>query len=241
MTVTKLTPLIMSRILYFFVDESGNANIGSSFSLVGCWCVSRRTNEQEVLTPTKSRLLDTVREATGDNGISEIKSSSLHPDVIDSAMEVVDGTIYSDRTLDNSRVWTSNQPIRYSTYTTIPDLTSDFFNGRSAGGFSAGQMTRCTSLISIISPLLQNNLIDLSEVDELRVVLDDTVWDNPARVVGDCFATLPTIDISSSFDTANSKSVPGLQLADLAAYSWRRNQRKGDCSYAKQIVDNYRF
>ncbi|RYJ07760.1 hypothetical protein ELS19_19935 [Halogeometricum borinquense] len=231
----------MSRILYFFVDESGNASNGSSFSLVGCWCVSQRTNEREVFTPTKSHLLSTVRDITEDSSISEIKSASLRPHVLDSAMGIVQREIHSDKTLDDPRVWDSDQPIRYSTYTTVPDLTTDIFNGRSTGSLSAGQMTRCMSLISVVSPLLQSDLTDLDHVDEVRVILDDSVWDNPARIVGECFENLPSMDIQSSFTTADSKSVPGLQLADMAAYSWLRNQREGDCSYAKGVVDDYRF
>ncbi|ADE04088.1 DUF3800 domain-containing protein [Haloferax volcanii] len=231
----------MTRILYFFVDESGNADAGTGFSIVGCWCVSKRSSEYEVLASTKGFLLEQARRLRDDDDFSEIKSSKLHPSYVDDLMQAMVPKLHSDKTIETPRVWTTGQPIRYSAYTTLPDITRGAFDGRTSGSFSNGQMIRSMSLISAISPLFQEGLMNLDVIDEINVVLDDTVWDAPADVVGGCFDSHEEIGVPTTFTTQDSRSVPGLQIADLAAYSWPRNQRKGDCAAASNVVRDHRL
>lgn len=231
----------MSRILYFFVDESGNANEGTGFSIVGCWCVSKRSNEHEVLASTKGYLLEQARSLKGDDGFSEIKSSKLHPNDIDTLVQLMEPKLYEDKTIETPRVWPTRQRIRYSTYTSLPDIAKSALDGRTTSSFSNGQMMRSMSLISAISPLFQEGMMTLDGINEIKVILDDDVWKGPANVVGECFDAHEAIDTPATFTTADSKAVPGLQIADLAAYSWHRHRRKGDCATASGMVEDHRL
>jgi len=231
----------MARILYLFVDESGNPDDGDVFSLVGCWCVSERDTENDVLSSTRAKLMNHVRENHNPD-VSELKGSKLPPSLIDTLMAVLQQTIYSDPTIESSPVWDHESPIRYSVYSTTPALVSEFLSGRISAALSTGQMLRVMSLISIIDPVFRRGLIDLTDIDAFRVVLDDTVWSGPADIVEECFRAYSQnapLD-ATEFVIGNSRAVPGLQIADLAVYSWTRNRQQGDCEHASQVVRDYR-
>ncbi|SEK92271.1 DUF3800 domain-containing protein [Haloferax larsenii] len=231
----------MSQILYFFVDESGNADKGTGFSTVGCWCVSNRTNEYEVLDSTKGFLLQQARNLKSDDSFSEIKSSKLHPNEIDDLMQAMLSQVHQDKTIETPRVWESSQPIRYTTYRTLPDITRGALNGMTSGSLSNGQIMRLMSLISAVSPLFQPGIMNLDSISEIKIILDDTVWDGPANIVKECFDFQGEIGVPTAFKTHDSRAVPGLQIADLAAYSWHRNLRKGDCTTASKVVRDNRL
>jgi hypothetical protein len=75
----------------------------------------------------------------------------------------------------------------------------------------------------------------------VKIILDATVWDNPAEYAQDAFDDLGDLSADVSFSTEDSARTPGLQLADMAAYSWGRHHREGDCETTLEVIDRYCF
>lgn len=173
---------------------------------------------------------------------TEIKSASIPDDVLDALAGALRGNLESDSTImSSSSVWSNDLPMRYSTYDSIPDVSTGIFEDILSNSFSGGQANRTVSLVSILSPLFRESLTDLESVDEIRVVLDASPWQGPVSQVEGSLSMYPDLADDIVFEIGDSRGVPGLQLADMAAYSWGRRQRNGTCGVAAGKVSNWRF
>lgn len=235
----------MDNTLFIFVDESGNPNRSKDrddyFTVAGCWCVSTRSDPSQVLSPTKNRLVEMVRDDFGK--ISEIKGSQLPPRLIDNLIPAINDFSWNDSTIVTSSgcPWDMSLPIRYSTHNINPKMAAQALGTRLNTSLSDGQLIRVISLLPLINPLCYTSVVDVTKVEGVKVILDSEVWSHPSRIIEE--VTNSNLDLldHAEFETGDSKGIPGLQLADLAAYSWARCIRKGDCVKARNCVSSHSF
>lgn len=228
--------------LYVFVDESGEPNTDRCYAVAGCWVVSDRSNPNDVLMPTKDRLIATIEGSEhGTDSISELKGAATPPPVLDTLLSYLRSGIYDDSTIRQSKFpWQVNSPIRY----TLHDVNSSAGADAVAdivGPQQTGETLQTLALASILSPLHHGRRIHTGEFDQVEVYLDAQVWQNPARRLTEV-SNLTANDVQPvSFETRDSKGTPGIQLADLGAYSWRRNLLYADCETAASTLNDLRF
>lgn len=228
--------------LYVFVDESGEPNTDRCYSVAGCWVVSERPDPNDILMPTKDRLIATVEGSEyGRDSISELKGAATPPSVLDSLFTYLRTGIHDDSTIRQSRFpWQVSKPIRYTLHDVNSEAGTDAI-ANLVGPQQAGETLKTLALASILTPLRHERRIKTDQFDEVKVYLDAQVWQNPAQRLTEV-STLTTDDFQPlSFDTRDSKGTPGLQLADLAAYSWRRNLLHSDCETAASTLNDFRF
>ena len=233
----------MTTTLYVFVDESGNENRGDYYSVAGCWCVSSERNFTAVLDPTVQRLTD-VAEATlhDPSPVTELKGASLPTDVINAVFDSFETVTYDDSTVPHTAVpWAPAYPVRFSTTTINPAIGSTAIADIVGTELDAPKTLKLVLLISVLDPLFRSELLDPSVFDEVQIILDATVWKNPAQHAQGAVDEIGYSSADVSFRIEDSKRTPGLQLADLAAYSQTRHLRKGDCKSVVESIDRYSF
>jgi hypothetical protein len=94
------------------------------------------------------------------------------------------------------------------------------------------------ALDAVLKPLVHPEQLQIGEsIDAVTVLLDSTTWKQPASD----YASNSVQDTELSLETRDSQSVPGIQIADLAAYAWRRNYTDGDCGTAAGVLHDLRF
>lgn len=226
--------------LYVFVDESGEPNTDRCYAVAGCWVISERSNPNDILMPTKDCLIATIEgNEYGRNSISELKGASTPPPVLDSLFSYLRNGIYDDSTICQSRLpWSVSNPVRYTLHNVDSDARTDAI-GNLVGSQQAGEALK--TLTSVLSPLRHELRIETSEIDEVCVYLDAEVWQNPAQRLTEVSNLTASEFQPISFETRDSKGTPGIQLADLAAYSWRRNLLHADCEKVASIINDFRF
>lgn len=228
--------------LYVFVDESGEPNTDRCYAVSGCWIVSERSNPNDVLMPTKDRLIGTIEGSErGKDSISELKGAATPPPVLDALFSYLRTGIHDDSTIRQSGFpWQVSKPMRYTLHDVNSDAATDAISNL-VGPRQAGETLKTLALASILAPLRHEDRIDTAELDQVNVYLDATVWQNPARRLTEV-SSLTASDLQPlSFDIRDSKGTPGIQLADLAAYSWRRNLLYADCETAASTLNDFRF
>lgn len=228
--------------LYICIDESENHTRDRCYSVAGCWCVSSRPDPTNVLTPTKDRLLQLIethpRTAAQP---SELKGAAIHPDTLNDVISFLKESMYDDGTIEQSRQpWSMHVPIGFTIHTLNARLATDSIEGL-VGPFDAAETVQTIALSTVLSPLFDSTHLDLGSYNEISVVLDAETWTNPVQRVRENVDE-QALDVERiTFETRNSKSTPGIQLADIAAYSWRRNHTRGDCETAAGLLHDLRF
>jgi len=233
----------MKTTLYIFIDESGNETQGDYYVVSSCWCVSDKRNFTEVLDPTVQRLTDVAESALHNpDPVSELKGASLPNEVIEAVVNSFDNVPYSDSTVPHhSLPWKPAYPLRFNISTINPKAATEAV-GRLVGDDLEGPKTiKLLMLISVLDPLFRDSYIDHSLFDDVSVVLDAAVWKNPAAYAQRAFTQLEDFELDVSFSTEDSVRVPGLQLADISAYSWARNLRQADCEEIVKVIDRHCF
>lgn len=232
----------MAKTLYICIDESGLHARGDCYTVAGCWHVSERTNPNDVLTPTKDRAIKTISAHNkGPRSISEIKGASLHPTTLNDVVQWLRNGIYEDHSILTSHtVWSLNIPLGFTFCSLNPDLAVASI-AHMASENNTPQLIQLFSLNSVIAPLFHQETVDIRGCDSIVVILDDTTWKNTAERISTNIEQLDSVPVDISFEIRDSKSTPGIQFADLAAYSWQRNLRKGDCGTAAGILHDLRF
>ena len=225
----------MSPTLYVFVDESGDYAHGERYVAAGCWCISDN-RPRYIFDNARADLVSHLHEAYGfDKNIKELKGTHLPPSAFGDLFETFESFVYNDGTvLGPPYPWeATGHPFRFSveSFRPIPcrELLSGFMTEVDAPG--ALQML---SLLSLLDPLFHSESLDLSRVDRLHLVLDAEVWKRPAEEVTRVLDVPDDLDLE--FETRDSKRIPGIQLADLAAYARRRNLTRGDCEEGSEFV-----
>jgi len=229
--------------LYIFVDESGNPTRDDYYVVAGCWCVSHASSPSTVVDPTVQRLRTIAENVfTSRNTVTELKGASFPTEVLTAVVQSVDDIWYDDSTIPHPRLpWDPAYPGRFSIAQSNPEVANSALSSVVGNQLNAPETMKLLLLISVLDPLFRPELLDYSQIDSVEVVLDAEVWDVPAAHASDAFEAVNEQPAETSFTTASSKQIPGLQLADLGAYSWARHHRKGDCEVVLNSLDKYRF
>ncbi|WP_368408860.1 DUF3800 domain-containing protein [Halorussus limi] len=228
--------------LYIFVDESGEPQTDRCYAVAGCWVVSARPNPNEVLMPTKDRLMSTIEGSElGKDSIGELKGASTPPPVLDTLFAYLRSGIHDDSSIQQTNYpWQVSKPMRYTLHEVNSDAGTDAIEDL-VGPQQTGETLKTISLASILSPLRQEDRLETGDFDQVRVYLDAEVWQNPAQRLREV-SNLASDELPPvSFETRDSRGTPGIQLSDLAAYSWRRNLLKTDCETAASTLNDFRF
>lgn len=177
----------------------------------------------------------------GQDAISEIKGASLRSAMINDTAQWLRDNIYDDNTILTSHtVWKMNIPLGFTFCSLNPTLAIDSII-YIAGKTDAPQLVQTLSLNSVLTPLFHQATVDLESCDSVAVLLDASTWKRSAEQVSSNIETIDELSTDVEFEIRDSKSTPGIQLADLAAYSWRRNLRKSDCGTAAGALHDLRF
>lgn len=233
----------MSRTLYGFIDESGNPSSGNYYVVACCWCLSERNSPNEVLRSSLDTLLETAEDLRHNpEPLGELKSSSLPPAVLENLFEgFVPEIGYDDPTITVARPpWERAQPFRYSIHSLNPDVGNEILRGVLGNHGTSVRALKTLSLASVLNPVFVDNRIDNNVFDDLSVVLDADVWKGPAESLKEAL-DIVDVNLQVEFRTMDSRAVPGLQMADLGAYTWARHMRSGDCERGAKTIHNLRF
>lgn len=229
-------------ILYICIDESGNHTRDSCYAIAGCWHLSSRTNPTNILTPTKDKLLSVIenhQQTTGQP--AELKGAAIHPDTLNDMISFFKEVVYDDDTINQSRwPWSMGIPLGFTVHSLNARLAADAI-GDLVGPLDATETVQTVALTTVLNPLFDSTYLDMSLFDEVRVLLDAKTWKNPAQRIREHIDEHAIGVEQITFETRDSKSTPGIQLADLAAYSWRRNHIHGDCKTAAGLLHDLRF
>lgn len=232
----------MTNTLHVFIDESGSHTQGKCYSVAGCWCLSDRSDPGSVLSPTKNKLSE-ITDATlqDSNPVSELKGNSLPNHVIDSLLSSLISCAYEDKTIASPWPWTEDLPLRYSVKEVNPDVANHIVGDALGSRLDAPEMLQTIILTSVLNPMLHMEEIDSANIDNMKVILDAEIWQNPADRVLDALNSVGDVPENIGFEIKDSKATPGIQLADIAAYSWNNNILRGNCRNARQSVHSLRF
>lgn len=221
--------------LYVCVDESGQQGRGSCYSVAGCWFVSER-RPTDTLDRTKDKLIQAMFE--DGNSVSELKGSKASTGALNTGISYLREAAYDDSSIERSRLpWSMNIPVGFSlvafTPETISEAVADYVDG-----LDLSRVVQSFALDAVLKPLVHPEQVHIDKsIDAISVLLDSTTWKQP---VND-YARTAVQETSLELETRDSQSVPGIQLADLAAYSCRRNYMHGDCGTAAGILHDLRF
>lgn len=223
--------------LYVCVDESGNRDQHTCFAVSGCWFVSPRSNPQNVLGSTKDRLLTEFVSGPAGGQPGELKGASLHPRTLDDVIAYLRRAVYDDPSLEQDVLpWQLSLPVVY----TVTTMSSGLFLAAledHVGRLDAFELMQITALSSVLHPFYRGGvLLDDRAFSEIRVLFDSSTWENAARTVRSA-TELPNV----SFEIRDSRSTPGIQLADLAAYAWFQLAQNGRCRRATGLLHDMRF
>jgi len=228
-----------SNLLYVFIDESGNHSKGDYYAVAGSWCLSRRTDPAEVLSPTKDRLI-----AHLDQPHSELKGSKLSNEALNELVPAISSYGYEDTTVSHTTVpWTTQEPLRCTLHEVNPELATSVIADTTGAELQAPELLQTLALASVLNPIFNPDRIDRSAFTEIKVILDDTTWSRPMERIkqGIDLLTSERIPSDLQFNIRDSTKTPGVQVADLTAYSWARHLRKGDCGSAADAIHGLRF
>ncbi|WP_139173722.1 DUF3800 domain-containing protein [Natrialba sp. SSL1] len=239
----------MTRYLYIFVDESGNPSSGEYYVVAGAWCISDEPNPSRALQSTTDNLAgiaNSLRDSS--TPVSELKGSQLPIEVLLSVVESLNGgPAFDDPSVKHQQLpWSGSRPIRFTIHGLNPVLGIEVLKETLGGsalssGSSHPEALQSLSLATILNPLVQAEIIDLMRIDQVKVVLDAQVWQAPVNRIEAGLDVVESVPENITFETRDSAQTPGLQLADIAAYTWGRQLRSGDCGSGVAYLDNLRL
>lgn len=221
--------------LYICVDESGRHHDGRCYSVAGCWFLSDR-RPTDALDRTKDKLIGTM---FGDSsGVSELKGSKVEPSRLNDGVSYLRSIVYEDDSIQQEALpWSLSIPLGISVVAFTPDDAISTIS-KYVDKLDRPRVVQAFALNAILKPLIHPKQVRLDPtVDDVRIVLDSKTWEQPAED----YPQTEIQDKDLELETRDSQSVPGIQLADLAAYSWRRNYTHGDCGTAAGVLHDLRF
>lgn len=222
------------NVLYICIDESGKASHGDIYSLVGCWFVSNRHRSSDPLEDLRDQTIDKILPG---KDVAELKGAKMDNEKVNSALEYIRKKMYkSESVSQNPPVWDQSQPIRFTTSIQSPDSLSSAIQPEISRP-DAPRFVKLSALDTVLTPLFTAAL-DCSSCQSIRILLDSTTWTNPVNMYR---SAVDDLGVETTLKTHDSKEIPGIQFADIAAYSIRRDLTKGDCSSAASIINNYRL
>lgn len=231
----------MSERVYLFVDESGRHTDPDLYVVTGCWCLTPFTDVNRILRPTKNRLSDNIiYPDDGPSSGREIKGTKTDHRKLDSALMYLRKIGDLDKTITSTALpWDARYPIRFTTYELDSELGIELAREYLSEGRSHFT-TQVIGLLSVVSPLLRLGSHHHEPIDSFHVILDDNTWKTPGRKVRNFLGAIdPDLDVE--FSPFDSKSVPGLQLADVVAHARRQWLRNGNCARASAALNEMRL
>jgi len=221
--------------LYVCVDESGRLDDGRCYSVAGCWFVSNR-RPVDVLDRTKDSLIQTMFD--DGSGVSELKGSKASTDALNAGVDYLRNAVYEDSSIERSSLpWSMTIPVGFSLVAFTPEMITETVADY-VDRLDRPRVVQSFALDAVLKPLFHPEQVSLDRsIDTVRILLDSTTWQQPAND----YARTSVQDTSLELETRPSQGVPGIQFADLAAYSWRRNYVHGDCGTAAGVLHDLRF
>jgi hypothetical protein len=223
--------------LYIFVDESGNHSQGSDYTLAGTWCFSKQNHSEKVFNRTKDRLLQSIDEAEA----SELKGANLTTSQLNKIISIAGKFAYDDETVDHKEQWIGGTPIGTTVHTVDPSAAQTVIKNTTGEELNAPELIQSMSLLRVLDPVFSLRHRKRGDLGKVEVTLDSGTWQGPVSRVSPQFESVSGTSQGICFDTADSQTVPGIQLSDLVAYSWRRKQIQDECTHAVSTIDNWRL
>lgn len=225
----------MAEDLYIFVDESGHHARGEHYTVASCWCLSNNS-PQHIFDNARADLSRHISNVRGIDNVGELKGSQLPAECLGSFLKTFESFVYEDGTVANPPYpWQENLPFRCSHHSLNPELGKRILS-KYMSGANAPRVLQRLALANILSPLTQGDIVDLDRVDEIHLIPDAEVWETPANEVCDLLEELQGTEID--VETRDSNQTPGIQIADLIAYSWRSYMRDCSCEDAADFINN---
>jgi len=225
----------MTEDLYIFVDESGHHARGNYYTVASCWCLSDNS-PRHIFDNARADLSRHISDVRGLDSVGELKGSQLPKDCLGSFLKAFENYAYEDGTVaDPSYPWKQNKPFQCSYHSFNPELGTEILSDFMTKA-DAPHVLQRLSLARILSPLTDADTVNLGRVNEIHLIPDAEVWRTPANEVCDLFTELngPEINV----ETRDSSQTPGIQIADLIAYSWRSYAKDCSCEDAANFIDN---
>lgn len=189
-----------------------------------------------MLEPTHDRVTNNLDTVPSD----EIKGADLAETTLDSVLRYLPKIVASDDTVWTRPVpWGNDCPVAYTVYDSDSDLGVRIAE-RFLGEGRTAVVPQLAALASIVSPLLRIREWADAGIDSLRVVLNAKTWEQPSHVLWQIVRTVDWMP-EIAFTTTDSRTVPGIQFADVAANARRRRIREGRCVAASNTVDSLRL
>jgi len=172
------------------------------------------------------------------SGVSKLKGSKAEPSDLNDGISYLRNIVYNDDSIQQERLpWSLSIPLGISVVAFSPDIAISSIS-KYVDKLDRPRVVQAFALNAVLKPLIHPKQVQLdSAVDNVQVVLDSTTWEQPAK-------DYPQAEIQGTdleLETRDSQGIPGIQLADLAAYSWRRNYTHGDCGTAAGVLHDLRF
>lgn len=203
--------------------------------MAGCWCLSESSDLGRILRPTKNRISDNVVfDSDGPSPGRELKVAMLDESTLNSTFAYMRNIFDQDQTIDTQDYPWTDFPVAYTIY----DSDSDIGRGLAQQYFGQGRSQTPAQLIglsSIISPVLRLGDQISASIERYRIVLDAETWERPRSQLESIVRSVdwvPAVD----FTIRDSEQTPGIQLADIAAYSRRKRLQDGDCHEAMRYL-----
>lgn len=236
----------MPKTLHVFVDESGTPAQGDYFVIGAAWCVCETSVPATPLQSAVDSIISTI--TAGASAPSELKGAKLSAaDLAASLRLLTEEPVYGDPSLTHRNLpWSDSRPVRFTIVDYHPNWAIEVLHSMAdlsglSARTSAPAALKTVVLTAVLNPLVQRSALDLGAIDQVQVTLDSTVWEEPALEVHDAYRGLDTGPDDVTFATRDSVNTPGLQVVDLAAYSWGRELRRGDCRESVACVADLRL
>lgn len=230
------------KTLYVFVDESGIVGRDSIYTVAGAWTLSTRNDLGQVLKPTAGRL-ETLLEGQGATPGKELKGSEYRPELLDLLLSSLRDVSLDDTTVFSSGApWPPDIPVRFSIHEINQDLANEILEDILGSSLQVPISLQTIALSSILSPFVQPDALDTRALDECHVVLDADTWERARKKIDRGLGLIDDdLPAPLSLEIRDSQTTPGIQIADLAANTWARNLRTGDCETAVEAIHRARF
>lgn len=229
--------------LYICIDESGVPSSGNCFTVAGCWFGSDRDRPQDILVSTSQKLLSKAATLESlSSPPSELKGKDYDSSTLGRLISHLKQLMYEDDSIRcPSRAWSMSYPLGFTVTMVQPDISAVTVDGLTNNELAIPEIMKRLALNTVLTPLFSAGLVDTSSYDRVRVLLDATVWKRAANEFQRATESRLSTDTEIDYATRNSKATPGIQFADIAAVSWRRNLLTGDCSTASGLLHDLRF
>jgi hypothetical protein len=230
----------MTSSIYVFIDESGQASTDGVYAVAGCWTVSHEQDPEQVLKPLRSNVQKHLTEYVDDapDTISELKGAQL-THVLTDTLNAVNQYMWDDGSVDSDHnYWDTSFPLRF----TLCIFENKMLRQTLSADISELNMPTAIKTIGLnaaLSPLHSKSIRE-DGCRDIQILLDATTWARPAQRYKEALVHSDLAE-EVTLATRDSKSTPGIQFADLAAYSLRRRFKQGTENKPVAQLENWAF